>query len=93
MINLSTKCRALYALTRFRYALRSQGKVLGMMILMGTASLLCTGCGWILEDPPAYPDQGVGGEEMGNEIDESEMGDGLSESEQEIFMMRSSRGE
>ena len=58
---------------------------------MSTAALCFTGCGWILEDPPAYPDQGMGGEEMGDEVNESE--DELSENEQELFMMRSSRGE
>jgi len=67
--------------------------MLGVVILMSAGVLVFTGCGWLLEDPPPYPDQGVGGEEMVNDMNEAEMGIDLSENEQELFMIRSSRGE
>ena len=35
-------------------------------LIVGVITCMLSGCGWLLEGPPPYPDQGVGGSEMMN---------------------------
>ena len=35
-------------------------------LIIGIITCMLSGCGWLLEDPPLYPDQGVEGGEVMN---------------------------
>jgi hypothetical protein len=56
-----------------------------MLILLSIIMSSMMGCGWLLKDPPLYPDQGVGGAEEKSEGNtDVNMNEDLDEREQEM---------
>ena len=67
MINPSVARRAVRSQSSSRSTRLCSGRALCSLVLLGVMALSLVGCGLLLGDPPTYPDQGAGGEDMVSE--------------------------
>ena len=85
MINSTSVYRAVHSQGHVRHSDTFKRHPLVMLILLSIIMISMMGCGWLLENPPLYPDQGVGGaEEKSEDNTDVNMNENLGEREQEM---------
>ena len=89
MINSTSVYRAAYSQDHVRHSDTPKRQSLIMLILLSITMISMMGCGWLLKDPPLYPDQGVGGAEERSEDNNTDvtMDEDLGENEQEMPLL------